>query len=85
MRLVPDEADGKIRRATMQTAKMRSAMAKIAASASALLLAGAMIVIATGQSMATPAIAATAHKACGACHTTPPALNDAGKKYKASH
>ena len=50
-----------------------------------LLLAGAMIVIASGQSMANPAIAAKEKKACAACHTAPPALNDAGKKYKASH
>jgi hypothetical protein len=35
--------------------------------------------------MATPAIAAKEKKACAACHTAPPALNDAGKKYKASH
>jgi hypothetical protein len=69
----------------MQNAKMRAVVTKIAASASALLLAGAMIVIATGQSMATPAIASKEKKPCAACHTTPPTLNDAGKKYKASH
>ena len=69
----------------MQNARMRAVVTKIAASASALLLAGAMIVIATGQSMATPAIASKEKKPCTACHTTPPALNDAGKKYKASH
>jgi len=69
----------------MQNAKMRAVVSKVAASASALLLAGAMIVIASGQSMATPAIASKEKKPCTACHTTPPALNDAGKKYKASH
>jgi len=69
----------------MQNAKMRAVVTKVAASASALLLAGAMIVIATGQSMATPAIASKEKKPCAACHTTPPTLNDAGKKYKASH
>ncbi len=69
----------------MQNAKMRAVVTKIAATASALLLAGAMIVIATGQSMATPAIASKEKKPCAACHTTPPTLNDAGKKYKASH
>ena len=69
----------------MQNARMRAVVTKIAASASALLLAGAMIAIATGQSLATPAIASKEKKACAACHTTPPALNDAGKKYKASH
>ena len=69
----------------MQNAKLRAVVTKVAASASALLLAGAMIVIASGQSMATPAIASKEKKPCTACHTTPPALNDAGKKYKASH
>ena len=69
----------------MQNAKMRAVVTKVAASASALLLAGAMIVIATGQSTATPAIASKEKKPCAACHTTPPTLNDAGKKYKASH
>jgi len=69
----------------MQNATMRAVVTKVAASASALLLAGAMIVIAGGQSMATPAIASKEKKPCTACHTTPPALNDAGKKYKASH
>lgn len=69
----------------MQNAKMRAVVTKVAASVSALLLAGAMIAIATGQSFATPAIASKEKKPCTACHTTPPALNDAGKKYKASH
>ena len=69
----------------MQNAKMRAVVTKVAASASALLLAGAMIAITTGQSMATPAIASKEKKPCTACHTAPPALNDAGKKYKASH
>jgi hypothetical protein len=65
--------------------EMHGVLAKTAATVSAILLAGAMVVIATGQSMATPAIAAKEKKACAACHTAPPALNDAGKKYKASH
>jgi hypothetical protein len=69
----------------MQNTKMRAVVTKIAASASAVLLAASMIVIATGQSFATPAIASKEKKPCTACHTTPPALNDAGKKYKASH
>ncbi len=69
----------------MQNAKMRAVVTKVAASASALLLAGAMIMIGTGQSLATPAIASKEKKPCAACHTTPPTLNDAGKKYKASH
>ena len=62
-----------------------SVLSRAVAMTSALLLAGAVIVITAGQSMATPAIAAKEKKACAACHTAPPALNDAGKKYKASH
>ena len=60
-------------------------LAKTAATASAILLAGAMIMITSGQSMANPAIAAKEKKPCAACHTAPPALNAAGQKYKASH
>ena len=67
----------------MQNAKMCAVVTKVAASTSALLLAGAMIVIATGQSMATPALAQKTGKVCTGCHTAPPALNDYGKKYKA--
>ena len=62
-----------------------SVLSRAVAMASALLLAGTVIAITAGQSMATPAIAAKEKKACAACHTAPPALNDAGKKYKASH
>ena len=68
---------------------MRNAQASIlsraVATASALLLAGAVIVITAGQSAATPAIASKEKKPCAACHTAPPALNAAGQKYKASH
>ena len=51
--------------------KKHGVLAKAAATASAILLAGAMIVIASGQSMANPAIAAKEKKACAACHTAP--------------
>ncbi|MFI4960445.1 MAG: hypothetical protein ACHP82_03210 [Hyphomicrobiales bacterium] len=60
-------------------------MAKTAATASTIALAGAMIVFVSGQTMANPAIATKEGKPCAACHTAPPALNAAGKKYKASH
>lgn len=69
----------------MRNAKTRGVASRAAAMVSAVLLAGAMIVIGSAQSMATPAIAAKEKKPCAACHTTPPTLNDAGKKYKASH
>jgi hypothetical protein len=66
----------------MRNAKTRhGVLAKAAATASALLLAGAIIVITSGQSYATPAIAKG--QPCAKCHTTPPTLNDYGKKVKA--
>jgi hypothetical protein len=49
----------------------------------AVLFGVAMTFAVTGQSVANPAIAKKTGKACGACHTTPPALNAAGQKYKA--
>jgi cytochrome c551/c552 len=58
-------------------------MRKILATGATLLTAVAIMVLASGQTMANPAIAQKTGKACNACHTTPPALNDAGKKYKA--
>jgi len=69
----------------MRNAKTRGVASRAAAMVSAVLLAGAMIVIGSAQSMATPAIAAKEKKPCAACHTAPPALNAAGQKYKASH
>jgi hypothetical protein len=65
--------------------KVHGVLAKTAATASAIALAGVMIVFVSGQTMANPAIAKKEGKPCAACHTAPPALNDAGKKYKASH
>jgi hypothetical protein len=57
-------------------------LAKAAATASAILLAGAVTMIASGQTMANPAIAQKTGQPCAKCHTAPPALNDYGKKYK---
>ena len=65
----------------MQKAKMR-AVTKVTASVSALLLAGAMLAMTAGQSVASPAIAQKTGKPCATCHTAPPALNATGKKYK---
>lgn len=42
----------------------------------------AFMVAITGQTMATPAMGQKEGAACNKCHTTPPALNDFGKKYK---
>jgi len=48
----------------------------------ALAAAAAFIMVASSQTMATPAIAQKEKAACTKCHTAPPALNDFGKKYK---
>ena len=70
----------------MRNPKMvHGVLAKAVATASAIAFASAMIVITSGQALANPAIATKEGKPCAACHTAPPTLNDAGKKYKASH
>lgn len=61
---------------------MRTVLAKAVATGTALLTAGAMIMLASGQSLANPAIAKKTGEPCTKCHTAPPALNDYGKKYK---
>jgi len=62
---------------------VRAMLIKAVAMGTVLLTAGAMIVLASGQAMANPAIAKKTGQACAKCHTAPPALNDYGKKYKA--
>ena len=67
----------------MQVPRSMSAIvARAATVATVLSIAVAMVVAVSGQSIANPAAAKKTGKACGACHTTPPTLNDAGKKYK---
>jgi len=61
---------------------MRTVLAKAVATGTALLTAGTMIMLASGQSLANPAIAKKTGEPCTKCHTAPPALNDYGKKYK---
>jgi hypothetical protein len=55
-----------------------------ATTATAILFGVAITIAVSGQTQATPAFAKKTGKACGACHTAPPALNAAGKKYKQS-
>ena len=55
------------------------------ATAAVVLIAGAMITMMSRQAMATPDIAKATGQPCTQCHTTPPALNDYGKKYQDSH
>ncbi len=69
----------------MQDPKAMSAVVDGAAkAATAILIAGAMIMIASGPSMANPDIAKKTGQVCTKCHSAPPTLNDYGKKYKES-
>jgi len=61
---------------------MSAILARAAGAATVFSIAAVMLMVVSGQTMANPAIAQKTGKACGACHTAPPALNDAGKKYK---
>jgi hypothetical protein len=63
---------------------MRTVLAEAAATGAVLLTAGAMIMLASGPTMANPAIAQKTGQPCAKCHTAPPTLNDYGKKYKAN-
>jgi hypothetical protein len=65
-------------------AAMSAILAGAAGAAAVIVVAGGMLVATSSQSMATPAFAQKTGKPCTACHTTPPTLNDAGKKYKES-
>jgi hypothetical protein len=50
----------------------------------ALLISIAVAMFASNQAMANPEMAKKTGQPCAKCHTTPPALNDYGKKYKDS-
>ncbi len=63
----------------MQSIRSTTAMLLAAAAVMAL----AITVGTPTQVQANPAIAKQTGQACGKCHTSPPALNDYGKKYKA--
>ena len=52
--------------------------------AAAILVAGAMITVASRQTIANPDMAKKTGQPCIQCHTAPPALNDYGKTYKGS-
>ncbi len=63
---------------------MKAMIGGAAKAATAILIGGAMIVIASGPSMANPGIAKKTGEVCTKCHSAPPVLNDYGKKYKES-
>lgn len=67
----------RIRKAT--TARLTGAAVAV------MLIAGAMITMTSRQAMATPDIAKATGQPCTQCHTSPPTLNDYGKKYQDSH
>ena len=68
----------------MRSSKAMSAILAGAAGMATVLIAVAMVMLASSQSTATPAIAQKTGQACTQCHTAPPTLNDYGKKYKDS-
>jgi len=56
----------------------------ISVGAATAFLIAAVMMLASGPSMANPAMAQKTGQACAKCHSAPPALNDYGKKYKES-
>jgi hypothetical protein len=52
--------------------------------ATLIVVAGAMIVVSSRQTMANTEIAKKTGQPCSQCHTAPPELNDYGKKYQDS-
>jgi len=50
----------------------------------AILISIAAAMFASNQALANPEMAKNTGQACAKCHTTPPALNDYGNKYKDS-
>jgi hypothetical protein len=63
---------------------MSAVLARATEAATVILMAVAMMMVVSGQTMANPAIAQKTGQPCAKCHTAPPALNDYGKKYKGS-
>jgi hypothetical protein len=68
----------------MQGAKANSAILIGAIAALALVLSAATIIRLPRPAMANPAMAKSTGKPCAACHTTPPELNDYGRKFRDS-
>jgi hypothetical protein len=69
----------------MQKAKTKNAMLIGTSGIVTVILIAAAIATVTGTALANPDIAKSTGKPCTACHTTPPALNSDGQKYKDSH
>ena len=68
----------------MRSPRAMSAILAGAAGMATVLIAVAMVMLASSQSTATPAIAQKTSQPCAKCHSAPPTLNDYGKKYKDS-
>jgi len=63
---------------------MSAMLARATGAAMAMLIAGAMITVASRPAMANSDMAKKTGQPCTKCHTAPPALNDYGKKYNES-
>lgn len=55
----------------------------LAGTAAAIVIAGTVITVAPRPAVAKQEFSQKTGKPCGTCHTTPPKLNDVGKRYKA--
>jgi cytochrome c553 len=67
----------------MQNLRTKSAIVIGTSGVAAAIFVAAMIA-APRSAMANPDMAKSTGKPCGACHTTPPTLNDYGKKFRDS-
>jgi len=65
-------------------AMMMSIMTAAVGAAAVVLLAGALTTLGSREAAASPKFTQETGKACNFCHSKPPELNDAGKKFKAN-
>jgi hypothetical protein len=63
---------------------MKRSFFTFALAALGILVLGITMTVTSNQVMANPDMAKKTGKPCTQCHTTPPALNDFGQKYKES-
>jgi len=65
-------------------ATILSILTATAGAAAVVLVAGALTAMGSREAAANPKFTQETGKACNFCHTKPPELNDAGKKFKAN-
>jgi hypothetical protein len=69
----------------MPNTKKRAILVRTTGVVTMILIAAAMIIVTSRQTVATPDISKKTGKPCTACHSpAPPTLNDYGRRYKGS-